>query len=318
MMMQSSNEEQCLLCRLRVEIESAPEVFLPGNFVRSPDELIVICKRCGKYRVPFALATGSVTIPNELKTYLSAATRQAHDRGRPMLLDQNLEELAAPHRGVSISQKIDKVFQFVAGKCQHPGTIRAVDDDLDYPVADCESGLEFIQYLEYLEAEKLMIIYRDQEDNWIGCTPSIKGWQAIEPTLPVGGERDRCFVAMWFDDSLDSAYEMGFVKAIEACGFKCYRIKEDPTNKGIADKILAEIRRSRFVVADFTGQRTSVYYEAGFAHGLGREVIGCCRADDVKGLTFDTRHLGHIVWRNSEELREKLADSIRANIIPMR
>jgi hypothetical protein len=123
---------------------------------------------------------------------------------------------------------------------------------------------------------------------------------------------------MWFDDSLDSIYAMGFVKAIEECGFRCYRVKEDPTNKGIADRILAELRRSRFVVADFTGNRPSVYYEAGFAHGLGGEVIGCCHVDHISGLAFDTRHLGHIVWRDSYDLRDKLADSIRANIIAAR
>ena len=86
-------------------------------------------------------------------------------------------------------------------------------------------------------------------------------------------------------------------------------------NKGISDRILAEIRLAEFVVADFTGQRQSVYFEAGFARGLGREVIWCCRKDQVDDLHFDTKHLGHVVWETQEDLRQKLADSIRANII---
>lgn len=147
---------------------------------------------------------------------------------------------------------------------------------------------------------------------------SIERWQVIEPTLTPGGEPDRCFVAMWFDASLDETYSSGFVRAIEACGFKPYRVKEDPTNKAITDRILSEIRRAHFVVADFTGQRQSVYYEAGFAHGLGREVIGCCKEGHTKDLAFDTRHLGHIVWKDAGDLQTKLADSIRANIIPKR
>ena len=44
----------------------------------------------------------------------------------------------------------------------------------------------------------------------------------------------------------------------------------------IDDEIIGEIRRSRFLVADFThgdkGARGSVYYEAGFAYGLGLPV----------------------------------------------
>lgn len=106
--------------------------------------------------------------------------------------------------------------------------------------------------------------------------------------------------------------------AIKECGFNPYRTKGDPTNKSIPDKILAEIARSQFVVADFTGHRHNVYYEAGFAHGLGREVIGCCRHDESDRLKFDTRHLGHVVWKDTAGLRQKLADSIRANIIPKR
>lgn len=53
----------------------------------------------------------------------------------------------------------------------------------------------------------------------------------------------------------------------------------------------AEIRRSRFLVADFThdkkqGARGSVYYEAGFAHGLNIPVIFTAR--DGTKPHFDT------------------------------
>jgi hypothetical protein len=82
---------------------------------------------------------------------------------------------------------------------------------------------------------------------------------------------------MWFADEMDEAYKLGFEKAITLSGFESYRVKGDPTNRAVIDKILAEIRRARFTVADFTGGRQSVYYEAGFALGLGRDVIGCCR-----------------------------------------
>ena len=259
-------------------------------------------------------------VPSDLKQYLSAAARQAHEAKIPILLDAyNLEELAAPHRSVSVSQKVEKVLRFVALKCQQPGGTTSVQVHDDFPVADCSNWSELNQYLEYLEDEELVKCFTDDLGNRTTTyTPTIKGWQAIEPTLPVGGEPDRCFVAMWFHDDLDSVYAAGFAKAVEDCGFRPYRVKEDPTNKGITDRILSEIRRSRFVVADFTGHRTSVYYEAGFAHGLGREVIGCCREGDVRDLTFDTRHLGHVVWKDSDDLRVKLAHSIRGNIIPKR
>jgi hypothetical protein len=254
---------------------------------------------------------------------LSAAARQASEAGAPILLDShNLDDLAVPHRALTVSQKIERLLRFVAARCQRPGSLTEIDDDLDCPVADCADAQELLQYVRYLEDKSLVqrapaCRNADGEDT-VSYAPTIQGWQAVEPTLSVGGEPDRCFVAMWFSDELDPAYSGGFIPAIQECGFTPYRVKEDPTNKGIADRILSEVRRARFVVADFTGQRHSVYYEAGFAHGLGREVIQCCRADEVDNLTFDTRHLGHVVWKDTTDLRHKLADSIRANIIPKR
>jgi nucleoside 2-deoxyribosyltransferase len=78
---------------------------------------------------------------------------------------------------------------------------------------------------------------------------------------------------------------------------------------------MAEIRNSQFIVADFTGQRAGVYYEAGFAMGLGRPVIWCCRKDDVDKLHFDTNHKNHIVWESAEELKQKLYTRIRGTIL---
>ena len=47
----------------------------------------------------------------------------------------------------------------------------------------------------------------------------------------------------------------------------------------INDEIIAQIRRSRFMVCDLTGYRGGVYFEAGFAYGLGLDVIYTCRKD---------------------------------------
>jgi hypothetical protein len=257
-------------------------------------------------------------VPPDLKPLLSAAARQAAEAGSPILLTAGiLEELAAPHRSVTVSQKVEKVLRFVAARCEHPGKPAGVSTDEDFPVADCSDGSELDEYLKYLEEEQLIKRVAAYEVD-LAYTPTIKGWQAVEPTLPVGGEKGRCFVAMWFDDSLDSVYAGGFEMAVRDCGFDPYRVKEDSTNESIPDRILSGIRRAQFVVADFTGDRHNVYYEAGFARGIGREVIGCCKEDWVKDLKFDTRHLGHVIWKDTDDLRQKLADSIRANIIPQR
>jgi nucleoside 2-deoxyribosyltransferase len=122
------------------------------------------------------------------------------------------------------------------------------------------------------------------------------------------------FVAMWFDHSLNDAWTNGFHPGVREAGFHPVRINNKDFVGGISDEIMAEIRRSRFVVADYTGQRQSVYFEAGFALGLGLTVIPTCRADDVEKLHFDIKHLNTLLWNTPAELAEGLNRRIRAVI----
>ena len=113
---------------------------------------------------------------------------------------------------------------------------------------------------------------------------------------------------MWFDVSVADAYTHGIEPALSNSGYRAMRIDRKEHNNKIDDEILAEIRRSRFVVADFTcgmvtGQgdtvaipRGGVYYEAGFAQGLEPPVIWCVRADQIGEVDFDTRQFNHITW----------------------
>ena len=86
----------------------------------------------------------------------------------------------------------------------------------------------------------------------------------------------------------------------------------------IEDAIIAAIRKARFVVSDFTpgddGARGSVYYEAGFAHGLNLTVICTCRHDKLKLVHFDTSHFNHIAWTDYEDLKTRLLQRIESLI----
>lgn len=82
--------------------------------------------------------------------------------------------------------------------------------------------------------------------------------------------------------------------------------------------MIAEIRRSRFLVADFThgaeGARGGVYYEAGFAQGLGLPVIFTVREDMIGAVHFDTRQYPHVLWKTPGDLRTQLTSRIAATI----
>lgn len=94
------------------------------------------------------------------------------------------------------------------------------------------------------------------------------------------------------------------------------RVDKVHHNEKICDKILAEIRQSQLVVADFTHHKAGVYFEAGFALALGRLVIWTCREDAIKDAHFDTRQYPHVVWREAADLRARLADRIQALMHP--
>jgi hypothetical protein len=131
-----------------------------------------------------------------------------------------------------------------------------------------------------------------------------------------GPMNKQVFVAMSFDSSLDGAWEDGLKLGIEDCGYEALRVDRKQHNEKICDVIIAEIRKSKFLVADFTFHRNGVYFEAGMMLGLGRPVIFTCRKDDLKNAHFDTRQYYHIEWETPAELREKLKSRIQATIIP--
>ena len=117
---------------------------------------------------------------------------------------------------------------------------------------------------------------------------------------------------MWFDASTNEAWLSGFEPGIKAAGYRPVRLDKEDYVGGVTDEIMTQIRRSRFVVVDYTGHRNSVYFEAGFAAGLGLTVIQTCRADEAADLHFDIRHLNTLVWKSHAELAEGLNRRIRA------
>jgi nucleoside 2-deoxyribosyltransferase len=148
--------------------------------------------------------------------------------------------------------------------------------------------------------------------------PTALGWQEIENLSRPRNDSSQAFVAMWFHDSTNEAYLNGIAPALSATGYKPIRIDKKEHNNKIDDEIVAEIRRSRFLVADFTCEpkniRGGVYYEAGFAQGLGIPVIWTCKNTSINDLHFDTRQYSHIVWQDVSELFLQLKNRIGATI----
>lgn len=141
------------------------------------------------------------------------------------------------------------------------------------------------------------------------------GWGIIEKIKnPDNLESKQAFIAMWFDESMNIAYS-SIYRAIKELGFTPLRIDNKEHNNEISGEILYEIKKSRFIVADVTGQRHGVYFEAGFALGNRIPVIWTCKEEEKDKIHFDTRQYNHIIWENEEDLYDKIIKRIKGTIM---
>jgi len=279
-----------------------------ANFTR------VKCEHCGEFNITrLLLRTHFADLKSneakELLPYLGVHTRQASERGEYITLDiKNWKEFALSHKGTPISRKLTKLLELIASRSK-PGDQVKIIPAHEAPLVGAVSKSEMQLLLNHLI--DLGYLQKFQETNYL---VSVEGWKQME-AANVAGIPGKCFVAMSFHESLKAAYDDGIFPALNIdCKIEPVRIDLIPHNDNIVDKIIAEIRTCRFMVADFTGQKSGVYFEAGFAMGLGRPVIWSCQKDDLENVHFDTRQYNHIVWNEPADLRQKLADRIKATI----
>lgn len=133
---------------------------------------------------------------------------------------------------------------------------------------------------------------------------------AMNPVLPTSGS---IFVSMPMNkekyDCVDDI-RRGTETAIIATKNQPYYLDLDAHNGNIYEKMFEEIQSCKFLVADFTYQNAGVYYEAGYAKGIGKTVIHICRSDEFSKLHFDVKQIQFVLWDNMEDLSQKLEKQI--------
>jgi len=113
---------------------------------------------------------------------------------------------------------------------------------------------------------------------------------------------------MPFDLAFDAVYE-SIREAADNVGLRCRRADDIWENPAIIQDVVSLIDRSRVVICDCTGRNPNVFYEAGIAHTLGREVILITQSDD--DIPFDLRHLRYVRYLNNGEGRTELKQSLQ-------
>ena len=302
------NWKTCPICGCRRDFSAAP-------LGPSTSGMNVDCPRCGRYSIDDD-ALAKLPSDPKLKESLCAWIRQSHEaeRTHPTLTKRSLQTVldSLPH-GHRVADKQGILLQAIARRANTPAeTIRLVPQN-DYPLAYAANEQELLYLLEALESRELLS--SDQHlDLDIDCQITPEGWNFVDERKADLNPSVQAFVAMSFDESMDRAWSEGIKPALDSVGYRPHRVDMDPHLERIDAKIQADIKDSRFLVADVTGQRQGVYFEAGYAMGLGLPVIWTVHCDEIEKVHFDTRQYRHILWQDPADLKDQLADTVAAVI----
>lgn len=101
-------------------------------------------------------------------------------------------------------------------------------------------------------------------------------------------------------------------EAVRQAGYRPVFMEDLQHGDKIDDRILVEIKRSRFMVVDTTGRNSNVTFEAGYALGKDRIVLWTCRDGDHDEQAFDIRQYKRLLWKHGNEvnLTDRLRDAI--------
>ena len=162
--------------------------------------------------------------------------------------------------------------------------------------------------------------YVNHIDQYHCFSISAEGWKKIESLQKNQNEIKQGFVAMEFGDRTLDIRE-AFRVAITSSGYSMRAIDEKEHNNQIVPEIFYEIERSKFVVVDVTYPNYGAYYEAGYAYGLGKEVIVCCSKEAFENKDgthirphFDISQKSMVIWDNLDDLKVRLQRRIEATV----
>ncbi|MDE4276608.1 hypothetical protein PXK58_20035 [Phaeobacter gallaeciensis] len=116
---------------------------------------------------------------------------------------------------------------------------------------------------------------------------------------------------MPFDGSFNLVYQ-DVKTVLESKQYECKRADDMWEHDHIMSDIIELICTSSVVVCDLSTKNPNVFYEAGIAHTLGKQVILITQSSD--DVPFDLRPIRFLHYHNNGEGRSKLALEILARV----
>ncbi len=92
--------------------------------------------------------------------------------------------------------------------------------------------------------------------------------------------------------------------------YEAERVDESNLSKRIVPQVLAQMKRSAFVVVDVTEPKPNVFYELGFADGASKEVVLVAKRGTE--LPFNVADVPVIFWESFEEFKQELRKRLQS------
>lgn len=322
---------------------------LTGSSHGDGDWTYLTCGACGSYRV------SGLWRASQMREHLDPLDRirlrgvvreetDLYGECKEVITNDGYQRIVARHRQPPTPlAQVDRFLEIVA---EQAGTLGGESRTENYLQLVrrlyIDSSSQFHRFVQALEKMGFLDLVGFNGKEFV-CTLTLKGWERAEELRKAAVVGSQAFVAMWFHEGMGAAYERGIHPAVEACGYSPYIVNRRPTDKKIDDEIIANIRKSRLVIADLTGLRPSVFYEAGFAHGLGIQLVLTCQRgprvpftqvapdgntpeprepatwfDHIREHAFDLRNHVILAWSSPEELSRALTEHIEARGLRLR
>ena len=299
-MVLEEDKDRCEVCTVE------PATTIPfGGF----DGIHQNCPRCGEFKISgSALSFMSKGLGQELRAILSGWVRNQNTLGSvPLITSDNLNKILA----TPIPPVMERVKLLLVEA--EKGLKRLGDNfDINEPRFLAASYSSSIQDVAYLF--RILFDQRLAKSTALGgmCEILPDGYIKLDELRGNNSASANGFVAMHFSPELDEIYYKGFQMGIMDAGYVPLRMDKVEHINRIDDEIIMRINSSKFVVADFTGHRGGVYFEAGYALGIGLPVFWTCKRSDMSELHFDIRQFNCIDWEAPKELADRLQVRLEA------
>ena len=310
--------QTCPICQ--TEIKEDCRYAASGDDSESLDDIYFKCRRCGNYRIAGLeeahLPPDSTAIT---RAALSHAVRLlANGNKNPKISKELIERIIDSPRLPTPDEQAEYLLLLLGDKLEAPGE----SFDLDSPEYEAVIGAvnaEGLRFIRDALTKEDLLKPADLSDSPESVTLTFSGWRRYGELKRGRSESKKVFMAMPFGNhEISMVYENCFKVAVVKTGFHLERLDEAPKAGSIDDRLRVEIRTSRFMIAELTGSNLGVYWEAGFAEGLGKPVIYTCRKEyfKKKGTHFDINHLHTVCWEpdDLQQAEHQLKNTIRATL----